>query len=279
MPSERLCFVQFIHPGGEHRPDSDGSKAWNLGAHKRKFLRQRGRYVDEACNSHDDELIFWGEWEPPSQVAEVAQRVPGGPRFIHEPTLPASAPEGWRQNTDPFVFGDQFHYTGCLQHTRRGPTQLRYLSRGSVLLFGSGHERSRFVIDTVFVVDRWADHSVKDYHTLESSVSETYWKATIEPWYSGSVPVAQSFRLYYGATYERPVGGLFSFFPCSTLDRHPAGFARPEIRLPGLVTPTLTQGKRLNRGVTSAKVRRGWEEVVRQVREQGLELGVRADLP
>jgi hypothetical protein len=93
------------------------------------------------------------------------------------------------------------------------------------------------------------------------------------------VPDAQSFRLYYGARYESPVGGTFSFSPCSTLGRHPAAFARPEVRLAGLVTPTLTQGKRLNRGVTSPEVRRGWEEVVRQVREQGLQLGVRAELP
>jgi hypothetical protein len=53
------------------------------------------------------------------------------------------------QNTDPFVFGDQFHYTGCLQHTKRGATQLRYLDRGSVILFGSCREKRDFVVDTV----------------------------------------------------------------------------------------------------------------------------------
>jgi hypothetical protein len=28
---ERRCFVQFIHPGGEHRPDGGGLKFWNRG--------------------------------------------------------------------------------------------------------------------------------------------------------------------------------------------------------------------------------------------------------
>ena len=48
----------------------------------------------------------------------------------------------WRQNTDPFVFGERFHYTGCLRHTRRGPTQLRYLAPGSLVLFGSCRDKS-----------------------------------------------------------------------------------------------------------------------------------------
>jgi hypothetical protein len=135
------------------------------------------------------------------------------------------------------------------------------------------------VLDTVFVVDHWTDHAVADYERLRDAVSDTYWRATLEPWYSGSVPGGQSFRLYYGATFENPVNGMFSFFPASSSERHPNGFARPEIRLRGYVTPTLTQGKRLNRGVTSREVKAGWESVVRQVREQGLALGVHAELP
>jgi hypothetical protein len=135
------------------------------------------------------------------------------------------------------------------------------------------------VIDTVFVVDSWIDHSLRDYEDLKDVVSETYWRATIEPWYSGSVPEEQSHRLYFGANQQEPVNGMFSFFPCSTPMRHPNGFARPEIRFPGYVTPTLTQGKRLNRGVTSSEARVGWDEVIRQVRAQGLLLGAYAELP
>ena len=279
MPSERLCFVQFIHPGGEHGPDSGDRKSWNHEAHRRKFLRQRGRYVGDEGKVHEDELLFWGEWEPNSRVRPVEDRVQHGPRFVHEPFLPRQSPDGWRQNTDPFVFGDQFHYTGCLQHTRRGPTQLRFLARGSVLLFGSAIERSQFVLDTVLVIDRWVDHSRLDFEALATVVSDTYWRATIEPWYSGQGGDEQSYRLYSGATYENPLNGMFSFFPCTTLAENRNGFARPEIRLPGLVTPTLTQGKRLNRGITAADVKASWAEVVHQVQAQGLSLGVYAELP
>ena len=52
---------------------------------------------------------------------------------------------------DPFVFGPQFHYTGCMQHREGRPTQLRHLRAGSVVLFGSCTGRSSFVLDTVFV--------------------------------------------------------------------------------------------------------------------------------
>lgn len=59
---ERRLFVQFIHPGGEHRPDGDGHKEWNTGPHRRKFLTSRGRFL-QAGEIRADDLVFWGEWE------------------------------------------------------------------------------------------------------------------------------------------------------------------------------------------------------------------------
>ena len=59
-------------------------------------------------------------------------------------------------------FGERFHYTGCLQHTRLGPTQLRSLAPGSLVLFGSCRGKSRFAVDTVFVVSDHVDHSARD---------------------------------------------------------------------------------------------------------------------
>ena len=50
---ERRCFVQFIHPGGEHRPDAGDMKHWNRGRHQRKFLKRAGRYMCEgSARSH-----------------------------------------------------------------------------------------------------------------------------------------------------------------------------------------------------------------------------------
>ena len=63
-----------------------------------------------------------------------------------------ASPEGFRQNTDPWVFGNSFLYSNCKQLTPRGnPSALQGLSRGSLVLFGSS-TGGRFVIDTVFVV-------------------------------------------------------------------------------------------------------------------------------
>lgn len=58
MPGENaLCFVQFIHPGGEHRPDNARLINWNRGDHKRKFLLSRGRAVHDR-EALDTELVF-----------------------------------------------------------------------------------------------------------------------------------------------------------------------------------------------------------------------------
>lgn len=90
--NDKLCVVQFIHPGGEHAPDDGRVKTWNTDAHRRKFLTSPGRYVagDEV---HHGDIVFWGEWEPESRVvAVIPEPLPDGPRWIYEPyyTLPAS---------------------------------------------------------------------------------------------------------------------------------------------------------------------------------------------
>lgn len=280
---DRRLFVQFIHPGGEHRPDRDGLKGWNTGPHQRKFLTAAGRYM-EAGVVRSDDLVFWGEWEPQSRVVRTySDPVPGGPRFLVEPyyALPATWPSRGPQNTDPFVFGDQFHYTGCLQHTKRGATQLRYLDRGSIILFGSCREKRHFVIDTVFVVDRWIDHDRANQRTPEvrGAVSSTYGDVTLDPWYAGDVPAEQSHRLYFGATPHAPVDGMFSFFPCLPARAADGGFARPEVHIDGRITSHLLQGKKMTHLPDADGGRELWADVARHVEEEGLKLGVRAELP
>lgn len=280
---DRRLFVQFIHPGGEHRPDRDGLKRWNTGPHQRKFLTAPGRYLEDGA-MRSDELVFWGEWEPPSRVVRTyPDPMPGGPRFLFEPyyTPPANRTSSRAQNTDPFVFGDQFHYTGCLQHTKRGATQLRYLERGSIILFGSCRGKRDFVIDTVFVVDRWIDHDRASQQTpkVRGAVSSTYGDVTLDPWYAGEVPAERSHRLYFGATPATPVDGMFSFFPCLTAHAAKHGFARPVIRIDRRITPHLLQGKKLTTLDDPDRARELWAEVARQVEQQDLQLGVHAELP
>ena len=284
-----LCFVQFIHPGGEHPPDWGRFKGWNRSSHKRKFLKNGGRCLHEG-KLQEDELVFWAEWEPESEaVREISAPLPNGPRYIYEPYYIVPASYEGLQNTDPFIFGEQFYYEGCQQRTKRGPTQLRYLARGSVILFGSCVNQSDFVLDTVFVVDDWIDHHRGNYRErLAEAVPQAYKEVTISPWYQesfaenkGCVRASghESWRLYFGAAYERPLNGMFSYFPCLPFEQGERGFARPRISISGLITDNLSQGKRLNPQTSLQDVNALWAEVVGQVEEQGLMLGVYADLP
>lgn len=136
------------------------------------------------------------------------------------------------------------------------------------------------MIDTVFVVGDFVDHSLRDWEQkVDGQISGTYRKVTLEPWYRGSPPEDQSFRLYSGATPEDPVGEMFSFFPCQPYDEKGRGFTRPEVQIPGFITRHLTQGKKMARDLSLAELGELWHQVIRQVEEQGLSLGTYAELP
>ncbi len=280
MPlQDELCFVQFIHPGGEHQPDESGFKDWNRKAHKRKFVEISGRR-HRGGDSFEGPLRFWAEWEPQSVVTEIDDPIDGGPRFVHQPFYVVPTNCDGLQNTDPFVFGG-FLYTGCQQWTKRGATQLRYLERGSVILFGS-RLGSQFCIDTVFVVRDRKEHHARNYKTgFRNLVSEAFQEATLSVWYSdkNNSCAPESCRLYFGATIDEPVNGMFSYFPCMPAKDCPRGFARPAIDLPDVINPALQQGKRLNKGVTLKVATDYWNAVRESVESSGLWLGVHADLP
>jgi hypothetical protein len=279
---DQLCFVQFLHPGGEHRPPPGGVMPWNERDHKRKFMRAVGTATDLE-DTIEDELVFWGEWEPQSRILETYPNPPPEhPRWLQDPYWEPVTPPRWVQNTDPFVFGDQFHYTGCQQDRmiggRRRPTQLRHLSRGSVILFGSCR-RDRFVLDTVFVVDRYVDHGLANRDAALADISDTYRNVVIEPWYFNPPYPYQSFRLYSGATPANAVNGMFSFVPCALRSEARRGFARPVIDLPEAITNTHKQSFRLNPQASVADSARLWRSVVEQVLRSELVLGTRFALP
>lgn len=289
---EKLCFVQFLHPGKEHFPDGDGFKRWNRSAHKRKFLRCTGR---RAGKDIEEALHFWAEWEPESKVlAQIAEPLRHWPAFVYSPYyVPAHSYVGL-QNTDPFVFGTNFFYTGCQQYTVNGPTQLRFLERGSVILFGSCLDQNSFALDTVFVVDKWIDHTASNFNVLlQSSVPREYREVTLLPWYHKKCGSCgndenqsceaygpeRSWRLYFGATPDNPVERMFSFFPCQPAQLCPRGFARPKIAVPDVITDNLYQGKKLNVGLDFQQVQELFSCVREKVESAGLSLGVHAELP
>lgn len=286
--SNRLCFVQFIHPGQEHQPDSAAGRSWNTDAHRRKFLIHPGRALaSRDATPQAGNLLFWGEYEPPTRLVKTfADPLPRGPRFLFAPApVPFYEHTPPLMNTDPFVFGDCFFYSICKQNRKSGPSALQRLERGSVILFGSGQGRTQFVVDTVFVVADYVDWSMSNYReTLQDIVPPEYFHATLEPivyearyWQSA---MNSTFRLYFGATVEKPVAEMFSYFPCRPADQsEPRGFARPAVRYPGIITDNLTQGQRMNPQQDLAAVQALWREMTDQVLAQGLQLGIQAELP
>lgn len=134
--SDAASFVQFPHPGDEHRPRGD-HMSWNTAKHGRKFLHLPGRYVADGEQVGVGEVVFWGEWEPPSRIERRWPAEGDLPRCLHTPYWNRPATSQPRQNTDPWVFGDRMLYSNCKQIRDNRPTALQSLSPGSVLCFGS----------------------------------------------------------------------------------------------------------------------------------------------
>jgi hypothetical protein len=284
----RRCFVQFMHPGGEHGPDTANHKEWNVHDHRRKFLRLSG----EACPTTDGnrpplrlDLAFWGEWEPESETEELSSSMAGAPHWIHRPYY--IPPREFRrdgrvlQNTDPFVYGNRFLYTLCRQWKKAGgirrPTALRDLDVGSLILFGSNQD-GRFVLDTVFVVGASVLHDADTWPTMTRGlVPDAYADVTLRPTYEWGG--GEELRLYLGATPGDPVEGMFSFVPCAPADNAVPGFVRPAIDLGDFITPTLKMGAKYARDLSVDQIQVIWERVARQVLGQGLFLGTRFDVP
>ncbi len=284
----RLCVVQFIHPGLEHEPDSETGRSWNTAMHRRKFLQWPGAYLSAVEGQPvPGELLFWGEFEPPTRLVRKLD-APGRdwPQYLFAPAYTKFTPHDPPfMNTDPFVYGDRFFYSICKQNNRHGPTSMQRLARGSVILFGSGRARARFVVDTVFVVADWVDWTPVNFRQrLHDEVPPEYINLSLEAivyeLQVRGLADKQTFRLYRGATVDQPVDGMFSFFPCRpSRGQEARGFERPTIRLPGIVTDNLTQGQRYNPQPDVESVRELWLATARQVLEQGLYLGTHADLP
>lgn len=284
-------FVQFPHPGGEHVPAS-AHMPWNVGAHKRKCLIAPGGYLD-GDSVVDADLVFWGEWEPPSRVEVRWPARDSLPRALHRPYWTRPTTRGSRQNTDPWVWGDRMLYSNCRQtgaRPARRPSSMQRLTRGSVICFGStvGGE---FCLDTVFVVASAEAWNPAGVAALE--VDEAFKVCTAESMLAGEdrddgdgcTVICQpddeaSFTLYRGASVDDPVDGMFSFVPARRADGDDPRFARPAIRLPGYVNPASTQstlGSKIPLGTST--LRSLWNQVSDQVHAEDLLFAVHLRTP
>ena len=310
------CFVQFPHPGCEHRPARGAQMiGWNkthrwskvhrkhsVNPHKRKFMRLRGEWADEdGVKKGCGDLWAWGEWEAESDlickldVPEDDSRGPY-PRYLWDPyyVIPKDGYKGLH-NTDPFIFSNQILYSNCGQ-TAESKRSLTCLGQGSVIAFGSGKkikDEWKWMLDTVLVVkDSIPYDPLNPCKALKGKVPEAFLDVTGGPLAgnpeknSGSGacgPGETELRLYLGATPEDPVLGMFSFFPAKPAGGG-MGFPRPFIeKLPDkYFTPGNTQapkGATQDLSHDTDTLRCLWRSLAAQVRRDGLVLGTRAEPP
>jgi hypothetical protein len=276
-------FVQFSHPGGEHTPTEGRFVDWNTGEHLRKFMEVRGTWLDNDNKQHVDEMWFWGEWEPESEVIHTFE---GGdprlPRYLWCPFWVRKHDYGLCVNTDPLVFGG-FYYSDCRQADNEG---LRELLPGSVIIFGSRLE-GEWVVDAVFVVAKRAPYDRifydRVYETRDLVIPEGYEEVVLQ---RNCRPYGGERRrtLYVGATFDNQVDGMFSFVPCLPKPqdlRQAVGFRRPAIQLPAdYFDPDFWRGAiGANAELTKRTVKDLWQSVKEQVRSQGLCLGISMPFP
>jgi hypothetical protein len=278
MADATACFVQFPHPGEEHKPPA-GDMPWNVAGHRRKYLLAPGRCLDAEDRLGDADLVFWGEWEPPSRVERRWARCGRLPRALHRPYWVRPAAGGSRQNTDPWVWGERMLYSNCKQISgpERRPTSMQLLAPGSVVCFGSTLD-GEFCLDSVIVIaggEPWVPADVAGL-----GVDEAFVVCTVGAITASRTDAQTRLTLYRGATLDDPVEGMYSFVPAMRADARDPRFARPAVRVPGMVNPASRQsawGSR--RPLPVAVVRDGWEAVRHQVLAAGLVLAVWLETP
>lgn len=289
MFTEKRLIVQFTHPGGEHSPDRGKSvKSWNTGGHKRKFMLANGDCIENNQLVENKQLLFWGEWEPDSEIITIFKNKKGDyPSYLQKPIL-QTLPNCARQNTDPYVFNNHFYYFCCKQTTKKGITQLARLAKGSIILFGSTINQNTpyayFALDTVFVVGDYIEFSPENFNELKGKVHDDFFEISVKSAYQkleadannidcvGNVTTKKdsichpcdneidadtdvAVRCYIGATYNNPFEGMYSFVPSRVVGNSVNGFERLQLKHPKLdfISNNLNAAPKHNKGQNNFK--------------------------
>lgn len=303
-----VLFTQYTHPGGTHnlsvKERKTGVKQWNYAnGHRQKFVNTFGDCIDENGNiTYNQNLLFWNEWEPLSTMHPIDRFEGVGvmPPCVHRPILEvdengiAISPKydgktytshgvkypRIRQNSDPFIYDEKFHYCRCKQ---RSFTTLKNMDHGSLMLFGSTISKERggpyYVIDTVFVVEQSKPYYAREYkRDLGDYVSDDY--AQIIGFEQTEHPEVQ-FSLYKGANPQNPINGMFSFVPCKRCTGELVGF--PKVRIDSermnallnkqIIVDNLNCSPKYTLIENPDDCKLIWDEVRKQVHEQGFLLG------
>jgi hypothetical protein len=279
-------IIQFTHPGSEHSHDKNNPfhKSWNIGKHKRKFMHSKGQYIiNDKLNF--GELLFWGEWEPPSTVTKLReQKTLFHPKWLHRPYLPDLIPNPSYenksyQNTDPFVFDKEFKYFICKQFKSKTgkTTKFSSLEKGSIILFGSTGNQNKnsafFQLDTVFVIADYIEYDSSDPKALSSSELDFYNKVVFKMAFPYPTEKSMKLRLYVGATYENPVNGMYSFSPSQIYTNANTTFPRLALKDLIYLTNNLNAAPKTN-VVSIDDALQFWNKIRTISRENGLVEGV-----
>lgn len=284
----KLQMIQFPHPIPEDRADIDGVKPWNRSAHKRNFIVSSGEAIVAKGKSPQRfrDISFWGEWEPEAKIVGHFYKAdsPITPRRLIAPLFPKDMPEPSGNkgcgNTDPFIFGEHFKYSNCLQNRSGHPNRLQDLSAGSLILFG-GICRDDFWLDTVFVVKDWLKYKGCDCQNQEmqdflGADYPFFHAATLKPIAASRDMQERHYTLYRGQNWqENP--NYFSFVPCDVNER---AFAK--VRLTSEMIPNLSKCAQMYTVLggyeePNSMPQEVWNKIADEVFAQGLSLGVRFD--
>lgn len=274
-----LYAVKLLHPGRERKLPfgsnfTEGEMPWSVNedCHRRKFLSCFGRYI--CCleeKDKDGQIMFWGEWEPPSHYKRLIQPITSRdelPRYSHIPRIERVSCDANVINTDPYVLGESFYYSCCQQ---KRLLSNRVLPENSIILFGSRLHK-KFVLDTVFVIEQ---------EVKITSLTPTAQQAIM----AGYSDWPTQRRLFKGKMWSEKQREMFSFFPCIQASEL-KGFKRPAISFcdEELNSFGIQWSDKQGQGFACAHLKKEtvtelWKVVVNKVFSSGLFLGVYAAEP
>jgi hypothetical protein len=240
--------------------------------HKRKFIEHEGRYIDNINSITEKRgmLRFWGEYEGHSkfQLFATLANVPywNNPYVLHKPFFCNQNIND--QNTDPYIFGDNFYYAVCKK------ADLKNICKDDLILFGSefgpkGDEK--FYLDTLFVVEKEQDSIIHNRLYDNIYQESTLKRIGLSNTTNGTMPI------HIGRKYSAKNVQIFSFFPAKKADY--LSFGRPIIDTVslGLQKPGARTGSKSRKLDINENIEQIWKHIVNSVIVQGFVLGTHAN--
>jgi hypothetical protein len=242
-----------------------------LNGHGRKYIRTTGNLLNalDAQLLDNQDLVFWREWEAHSSFTLIGNQNAGTeyPKHVHR--LFISREREGTQNTDPFVFGNCFVYSNCLQSYQK----MCDLPDGSLIVFGSEIKIDGvdvFVLDTVFVVQDSLPVDRDHLQIIRARTSEVFKDAVLR-----KIDLNGRHRIYFSRPYRAGIREYYSYVPCRL---YGAGvMLRPALpsKQFGLKTPGSHQGIHF----VLRNCLEYWHLLTRHLLNARYSLGVKMQLP